>query len=417
MKSFLGSSFYDTGYRNLGTDEEEPRGALRTRTSTVAAELDPEGTRSDPESRVAPANYLGGRRAWFSDNETRGGGHSYRQSRHRRRGGQGRRQQHVAQVSRVAEVAPAPPAAHVPPAPPAAPRPPAPSAAPRPPAPPAAPRPAPPAAPRPPAPSAAPRPPAPPAAPRLPAPPAAPRPPAPPAAPRPPVAQAAQGAPAPPAAQGPSAPSDAGVQSAPSGAVGPPAPPDAEDPPVPPAAHISPASLAAQNPPVLVRARRRFRTVFSALQLQELETIFEENQYPDLFARVLIAEHLNLVEATVQVWFQNRRAKWKRQQREMMYRNLIAVPRDPSMEDTFDGPYATIPTLEPTIRWGPRMSCQFVTPGPHLTPIPPQPQMPLPPPLPVPPAAAAAVDAVWASTVSGSFPSPTTEIEPSEYFF
>ncbi|KAM4694192.1 homeobox protein Mix.1-like [Discoglossus pictus] len=61
-------------------------------------------------------------------------------------------------------------------------------------------------------------------------------------------------------------------------------------------------------------SHRRKRTVYSPDQLDALEKFYQTNQYPDIHHRDYLAKHIHLPEARIQVWFQNRRAKDRRQQ-------------------------------------------------------------------------------------------------------
>ncbi|TSK31372.1 Homeobox protein NOBOX [Bagarius yarrelli] len=102
------------------------------------------------------------------------------------------------------------------------------------------------------------------------------------------------------------------------------------------------------NNSLLVPApKKKTRTSYSTDQLEELERMFQDDHYPDADKRKEIAKSVGVTPQRVMVWFQNRRAKWRKTSKMTTKKPPVTRTQAPAQAPVHRPPIFTGPAIAP----------------------------------------------------------------------
>ncbi|UJR23367.1 hypothetical protein I4U23_026376 [Adineta vaga] len=88
---------------------------------------------------------------------------------------------------------------------------------------------------------------------------------------------------------------------------------------------------------------QRNRTAFTEEQILALEREFEHTHYPDVYMREHLGKAIDLQENRIQIWFSNRRAKWRREEK-IRDQKRASTTNDSTINNTNTQPIISPPT-------------------------------------------------------------------------
>ncbi|XP_016352429.1 uncharacterized protein LOC107696547 isoform X1 [Sinocyclocheilus anshuiensis] len=123
----------------------------------------------------------------------------------------------------------------------------------------------------------------------------------------------------------------------------------------------------------LMPPKKKTRTFYSTDQLEELERVFQDDHYPDGDKRKEIAAAIGVTPQRIMVWFQNRRAKWRKtakktpasQGQPSVQVNRSQIPSAPAVTSQHAKPGNTLPpysTIRTSCTSPPGPACVDVAP-------------------------------------------------------
>ncbi|KAK3587428.1 hypothetical protein CHS0354_007914 [Potamilus streckersoni] len=110
------------------------------------------------------------------------------------------------------------------------------------------------------------------------------------------------------------------------------------------------------------QAQKKSRTNYSPDQVQALEKVFHENPYPDSDKMEQLSNELSIPEGKIKVWFQNKRARWRRRVQDNIHQYPQFTQMSPVLSPVPNYGFMAPPTMLASTTSPPQ-----VVPSPYFT--------------------------------------------------